>query len=462
MTESTQDRLKTASAMWSRHLIILACTVFLSRLGQGLLRGASTNFFVDTLDLSGKQVLWLAGIREIPGLVLVLIAALTMRWTLSQRATASLILMGLGYGLYATVHSYTALLVVAVVGSLGFHNWMPLQSTLGLALTRKEEAGRVLGALAAVGSLASIVGMGVTALLATSLPLRQFYILGGIVMALGGVLVSRLPGHIGGEEATRPRIIFRGRYWLYYVLTFFEGSRTQVFGTFSTLILVQTYGLDARQISLLLVVSGIANFVLSPRIGQLLDVVGERVMLSASYVALALCFVGYALVHNVWLLGGLLIAINLLVTMRIGLSTYVRRIAPPEELGADTGGRGQRQPHHLGLDVSGGRHAPGAGRLRVALLGRRDHHPDLGPLRTRDQDRSTDPRSHTDRAGALASQTALWSRQKTTVDHQRTQSHRHAQVHAGRPAAQQGGLRLRPDPGAESEASHHWGRCRTG
>ena len=333
MTESTQDRLKTASAMWSRHLIILACTVFLSRLGQGLLRGASTNFFVDTLDLSGKQVLWLAGIREIPGLVLVLIAALTMRWTLSQRATASLILMGLGYGLYATVHSYTALLVVAVVGSLGFHNWMPLQSTLGLALTRKEEAGRVLGALAAVGSLASIVGMGVTALLATSLPLRQFYILGGIVMALGGVLVSRLPGHIGGEEATRPRIIFRGRYWLYYVLTFFEGSRTQVFGTFSTLILVQTYGLDARQISLLLVVSGIANFVLSPRIGQLLDVVGERVMLSASYVALALCFVGYALVHNVWLLGGLLIAINLLVTMRIGLSTYVRRIAPPEELG---------------------------------------------------------------------------------------------------------------------------------
>jgi len=333
MTESTQDRLKTASAMWSRHLIILACTVFLSRLGQGLLRGASTNFFVDTLDLSGKQVLWLAGIREIPGLVLVLIAALTMRWTLSQRATASLILMGLGYGLYATVHSYTALLVVAVVGSLGFHNWMPLQSTLGLALTRKEEAGRVLGALAAVGSLASIVGMGVTALLATSLPLRQFYILGGIVMALGGVLVSRLPGHIGGEEATRPRIIFRGRYWLYYVLTFFEGSRTQVSGTFSTLILVQTYGLDARQISLLLVVSGIANFVLSPRIGQLLDVVGERVMLSASYVALALCFVGYALVHNVWLLGGLLIAINLLVTMRIGLSTYVRRIAPPEELG---------------------------------------------------------------------------------------------------------------------------------
>jgi predicted MFS family arabinose efflux permease len=106
----------------------------------------------------------------------------------------------------------------------------------------------------------------------------------------------------------------------------------QVFGTFGTLILVQNYGLDARQISLLLVVSGIVNFVLAPRLGQLLDIVGERIMLSASYVALALCFIGYATVHNVWFLCAMLIGINLLVTLRIGLSTYVNRIAPPEEL----------------------------------------------------------------------------------------------------------------------------------
>ncbi len=332
MTVSSSDRLKAASTMWSRYLIVLACTVFLSRLGQGVLSGVSTNFFIDSLNMSGKQVLWLAGIREIPGLALVFIAALVMRWPLSRRAAVSLLLMGLGYGLYTTVHSYSALLAVAVVASLGFHNWSPLLSTLGLALTRKEDAGRVLGALAAVGSLASIVGMGVTAALATTLPLRQFYILGGVVIAAGGLLVSRIPKRVGVEEHAQPRVLFKQRYWLYYVLIFFEGSRRQVFGTFSTLILVQDYGLDAREISLLLVVSGIINFVLSPRLGKLLDVVGERTMLSASYVALALCFVGYATVHNVWFLGGMLIGINLLVTLSIGLSTYVRRIAPPEEL----------------------------------------------------------------------------------------------------------------------------------
>jgi predicted MFS family arabinose efflux permease len=201
-----------------------------------------------------------------------------------------------------------------------------------LALSKKEHSGRVLGFLASMGSLASIVGMGVTALLATTLPLRAFYVLGGIVIAIGGVLVFRMPPDVGERKAAQPRLILRGRYWLYYVLIFFEGSRMQVFGTFGTLILVQNYGLGARQISLLLVVSGLVNFLLAPRMGHLIDLFGERITLSVSYVLLALCFIGYATVHNAWFLAAMLVCINLLVTLRIGLSTYVRRIAPPEEL----------------------------------------------------------------------------------------------------------------------------------
>jgi predicted MFS family arabinose efflux permease len=162
--------------------------------------------------------------------------------------------------------------------------------------------------------------------------LRAFYILGGIAICMGGLLVLRIPASVGERTAAQPRMILKWRYWLYYVLIFFEGSRMQVFGSFGTLVLVQDYGLDAREISLLLVVSGVVNFLLAPRMGQLIDRWGERWTLSISYVALALCFVGYATVHNVWFLAAMLICINLLVTLRIGLSTYVNRIAPPEEL----------------------------------------------------------------------------------------------------------------------------------
>jgi predicted MFS family arabinose efflux permease len=327
-----RDRVQAVASAWGRNLVVLAITVFLASLGQGLLGGVSTNFFVDVLGLSGKQVLWLAGIREIPGLSLVLIAALISHWPLRQRATAALLLMGVGYGLYALVHSYTALLGMAIVGSLGFHNWMPVQSALGLALAKREHSGRVLGTLGSMAALASLTGMGVTAALSARLPLRFFYVLGGVAMFVGGLLVSRIPASVGESRVVQPRILFKKRYWLYYVLTFFEGSRTQVFGTFGTLVLVADYGLKAPQITLLLFVSGVVNFVLAPRLGHLLDRVGERTMLALSYVGLALCFVGYATVHNVWFLALMLIGINLLVTLSMGLSTYVNRIAPREEV----------------------------------------------------------------------------------------------------------------------------------
>ena len=157
--------------------------------------------------------------------------------------------------------------------------------------------------------------------------------MGGIVIAIGGLLVSRIPADVGERMETERRMILKRRYWLYYVLIFFEGSRMQVFGAFGTLILVQNYGLGARQISLLLVVSGIVNFLLAPRLGQLTrrrgradDAVGQ--LCAAGAVLCWLCDGAQCLVpgRRCWS------AINLLVTLRIGLSTYVQRIAPPEEL----------------------------------------------------------------------------------------------------------------------------------
>ena len=332
MNQTLKERVKASTSMWSSYVLILASAVFFSRLGSGLLSGASTNFYVDILGLDGKQILWLAGIREIPGLGLVFIAALIMRWPLARRAGVSLILMGLGYGLYAAVNSYIALIAVALIGSVGFHNWSPMQSALGMALTEKSHSGRVLGFLNSMGSLAAIVGMGLTALLATTLQLRSFYAIAGILMVFGGILVFMIPSSIGEQKTQQPRLFFSKRYWLYYVLTFFEGSRMQVFGVFNTLVLVQEYNMSATQISLILLASAVVNFVFSPRLGHLLDVAGERVMLTVSYVILALCFIGYATIHNVWFLSLMLIGINLMVTLHIGLATYVNRIAPPEEL----------------------------------------------------------------------------------------------------------------------------------
>ena len=147
-------RRSLKSTIWTRNLASFAAALFLARFGQGLLGGARMNFFIETLGLSEGQVLWLEGIRELPGLGLIFIAALTMFLPLSRQATLAGFLMGTGYVLYAFIGSYSALLVAVIVASFGFHMWLPLTNAIGMSLSSKKNAGRVLGTLSSVGSLA--------------------------------------------------------------------------------------------------------------------------------------------------------------------------------------------------------------------------------------------------------------------------------------------------------------------
>ena len=332
MQDSREDQHVQGTRVWTSHLMVLAVSIFVSRLGQGLVSGVSTNFFVDVLGLSGSQVLALAGIREIPGLLLMGIAAFLVRLPVSRRAAGALVLMGLGYGLYSVVQSYSGLIAMALLASIGFHNWMPMQSALSLGLSAKRHTGRVMGSLSSVGALASITGMAIIALLSPRLTLRAFPAFGGAAMMIGGLLLLKLPKNLRDGKRREPRLLLRRRYWLYYVLILFEGSRTQVFAAFGTLVLVQSYELGPQQISLVLGLSGLVSFLVVPQLGRLIDRWGERATLSVGYVALAMCFVGYATVRDGWFLSGMLILINLLVTLSMGLSTYVNRIAPPGEL----------------------------------------------------------------------------------------------------------------------------------
>ena len=333
MEKESRDVMEATGGgkIWSQNLILLAMAVFLLSLGMGLQNGVNTNFIQD-LGLSGSQVLLQAGIREIPGLCLMFIAALVMHLPLTWRSIASVLIMGVGYSLYAAVHSWSTLVVVSLTASLGLHLWLPLNNSLGLGLVRKENSGKVLGALSAVAALASMAGIGSIILLLRWLSLRALVGIAGVLIIIAAIVLTRLPKSIGETKKTQPRLLFKRRYWLYYVLLLFEGSRTQVFSAFNTMVLVYNYGLSALQISLLLLVSGLVNFLLSQRLGRLLDIVGERITLTIGYIALALCFVGYATINNVWLLGLMVIFINLLVTLSMGLSTYVNRIAPAEEL----------------------------------------------------------------------------------------------------------------------------------
>ena len=321
--------------LWTRNLVLFAVAVFFASFGQGLTLSVRMNFFVDTIGLSSERILWFEGVRELPGLVLIFFAALTMRLPLRRQAAVSVLLMGIGYGLYAFIHSYSALIMVAIVASFGFHLWTPVNSALGMSLAGRDNAGRVLGSLSSVGSLASIAGMGVIALVSglfSSASLGHYYLLGGVAIVIGALLILRLPSRIGATDATPPRILVRRRYWLYYLLIFFSGSRKFVLSSLITLVLVQTFDLQVWHISTLMLIGGILNLVLAPYMGSLIDRFGERRTMPIAYAALALCCLGYATIANLPVLIGLWVVMQVAAPMGLGLSTYVYRTAPAEEL----------------------------------------------------------------------------------------------------------------------------------
>ena len=326
---------KVDLTIWSKSLSLFAVAVFLDRFGQGLLGGARMNFFVETLGLSNNQVLWLEGIRELPGLALIFLAAFTMHLPLAWQAAISLLLMGVGYGFYAFVGSYTALLAMAIVASFGFHLWTPLNHAIGMSLSGKQNTGRILGVLASVGSLAGIVGMASLSLISTvfeTLPLGVYFLIGGIFIMFAAFFVAKLPKNLGATEIKPARILVKRRYWLYYVLIFLSGARKLVLGSFVTLVLVQNYDLHVWEVSTLMLVSSIINLLVSPMMGALIDRFGERSTTTASYAILALCCVGYATIPNLWVLLVLWTLIRVVSPLGMGLSTYVYRTAPPEEL----------------------------------------------------------------------------------------------------------------------------------
>lgn len=323
------------TTIWTRSLILFAVATFFARFGQGLTSSVRMNFFVETIGLSSERILWLEGIRELPGLALIFFAALTMRMPLRRQAAVSVLLLGVGFGLYFFVHSYTALLAVAIVASFGFHLWVPVNGAIGMSLAGKEKAGRVLGSLSSVGSLASIAGMGFLAIVSrlfSSAGLGNYFLLGGGTIALAALLILRLPSTVGSSETVPPRILVKRRYWLYYVLIFFSGARKLVLSSFVTLVLVQDFGLEVWHISTLMVAGSVLNLVLAPYLGSLIDRFGERRTTPIAYGALALSCLGYATISNLGVLLGLWVVMQLAAPLGMGLSTYVYRTAPAEEL----------------------------------------------------------------------------------------------------------------------------------
>lgn len=314
----------------TRDLRLLAFGMFWAMFGFGAFNAAYNNFIVQVLNLKPAQLGIVESIRETPGFLIVIVAALTMRVAEPIVAAGALILFAVGIGAFYGVDSLPSLIIWSFVWSIGLHAWMTIQPSITLALAKKKNRGKRLGQLMACSSLGTVLGMVLVLSVGSIIGFRVIFVISGLTILIGAMAILAISKDIGHAE--KPRMVFNTKYGLYYVLTLLEGCRKQVFITFAIFLLVRNYHTPLAVVAGLMIINNVINFGTSEWIGKIIDRFGERKVLLVCYSAVIPVFIGYASIGIPLLLYVLYCLDNLFYIGSIGSTTYLHKIAEPRDL----------------------------------------------------------------------------------------------------------------------------------
>lgn len=306
---------------------------FLFMFGFAIYNGVFQNFLRDTHHAGPLHLGALESLREVPGLLAALTAGTLVALAESRIAGLGLLVTAFGIAGTGLMPGYGALIVISVFWSIGFHLYITVSPAITLTLARGRESGRHLGRMTSVGSMATLVGLGVAfgaARLFTNLPYNVFFFTAGACILAASLLCMRLSAH--AEGAPRARLIFRREYGLFYLLTFLEGCRRQIFGIFASFALILVYKVPLSAMLALQFANAILISLTAPRIGRLIDRYGERKPLIFYSVALIIVFLGYATFQTVGALYALFLIDYVLFSFGMGFTTYLHRIVREGEL----------------------------------------------------------------------------------------------------------------------------------
>ena len=329
-----------ASAQRRSALVVILLSNLLLSLGFQLWRSLFNNFAVQELGVRADQMGLIQSIRELPGLLGFSVGLLALLLTEMRIAGLSVVLMGVGIVMTGGASSLPGLVLSTLMMSIGFHFFMPSNSSTVLMLVGEDEAPRVLGRLSSLGALAAVASAGVVFWLLDDLGFRSlFYIAGAMLVVAGLVLLpwARQPAylsHLGQKGDGKPRRTpIRKRYWLYYILEFLMGSRRHIFTTFAIFLLVREHAVSAQTITALFVVNNLVGTFLFDQFGKIIIRFGERRVLTLNFLLLILVFLGYAYASWLSILYVLFVADHVLFGFRIALQSYFQKIAVrPQEI----------------------------------------------------------------------------------------------------------------------------------
>jgi len=328
-----------ASAGWRRPEVLLLLMSAAVPLSFATWMALLDNFSIHQAGFTGREIGILQSLREIPGFLAFAVVFLLVFIKEQRLAYLSLALLGVGTAITGFFPTAVGLYVTTVLMSVGYHYYETLQGSLALQWIDKDRAPEMFGRMIAVGSFASVVAFALVWLAFDQLELGfvwVYAVAGGLTFLIAVFARYQFP-FFPQKVAQHKHIVLRRRYWLYYALVFMSGARRQIFIVFAGFLMVEKFGYAVSSMALLFLVNAIANIWLAPKIGRLINRVGERNALVFEYVGLIGIFVAYAFVDNATLAAGLYVADHMFFALAIAIKTYFQKIADPADIASSAG-----------------------------------------------------------------------------------------------------------------------------
>ncbi len=300
-------------------------------INAGVLSTTFNNYLNDMYHISERTRGLLEIPREIPGFVLIAITGFLAAYSMRGWAIIVGIISGVGVvGLGFMSPSLYLMTLWMMLWSMGDHLFMPVESTMGLHMSKEGKQGKRLGQLAGARNLAMIIGALAVYLIASFLSgahlYKVLYLCAGVCAVLSVIFFSRINIPVDKSKSRR-RFIFRKEYGFFYTLNILFGARKQIFLTFAPWVLVTQFDTTPNVMAALVMIASIAGVLFRQVFGIIVDRFGEKKMFVADALILFFICGGFAFSKNVYFLYFLFIMDNLMFSTRIARTTYLSKIA---------------------------------------------------------------------------------------------------------------------------------------
>ncbi|MFT5699264.1 MAG: hypothetical protein ACI8ZB_002121 [Desulforhopalus sp.] len=290
------------------------------------------NFAVQVIGLDGHHIGIIQSLREVPGFLALLVVYVLLFVKEHKLAALSILFLGLGVCLTGLYPSFYGLIATTVLMSFGFHYFETMNQSLTLQYFSQLDSPVVFGLLRSRAAACNVLVAMFFLSFSQIMSFKAMYLSFGLPIIVVAIFAFMQNPSKVDIPIQHKQMIYRHKYWLFYLLTLLAGARRQIFIAFAVFLLVKKFNYSINEVAALFLLNNIINYFLSPFIGRCIVRFGEHKVLSLEYGALIMVFIGYALVEDKYIAALLYILDHVFFNFAIGIKTFFQKIADPKDI----------------------------------------------------------------------------------------------------------------------------------